>query len=60
MLSLQSNGVWRSGSIFATDEVYKECFGQKKIRQMFYCSRSASTFGEKNEIGLSMNNIFRQ
>lgn len=41
-LGLQSDGVWRSGSVFAKNEVYKDSFGQVKIRQMFYSSRSAS------------------
>lgn len=56
-LGLQSDGVWRSGSVFAKNEVYKDSFGQVKIRQMFYSSRSASLSGEekKNEIGLCMN-----
>lgn len=46
VLGLQSDDVWRSGSTLATDVVYKESFGPKKVREMFYSSRSTSVFGE--------------
>lgn len=58
VLGLHSNGVWRSGSTFAADESYKKSFEQEKTRQRLFSSRSVWR-RKKNEIGLSMNDLFR-